>query len=636
MKIATAPLLHYLTVGARRRLSPHPGFDAEAYLDENPDAAGERFGPLTHFLRSGDRSCLSVDESSLELPQGTLARRLTTPEFVAAARNAAVVIRDSRGYGHLDHEHAHFDHAAEAELKASLRRARASLSQEPLVSVVLPTRDCADVITDAVHSVMVQSYNNFELVIVDDGSDDDTSGVLAEFVHDPRVVHIRHPESRGVAAARNTGLERARGELVAYLDSDRTWRPDFLELMVTFMVSEGHRVGYAMSELTERGGLRGSRFRGMPFSRGALMERNYIDSVALVHERTLLETVGNFDETLRRCVDWELFTRLARVTDFAFLPVIATECDVRDVRTDRFSTEVPPSYSQVVRQRILLDWADVRAALPKRDPALVSVVVVATETAELARTTIDRARATATGPVEFVVVDAHLPDHEGTRLVMSTESLLDTRVHRLTQELPLEVARNVGASLTRGGTLVFMAENAWCEPHWDVPLVEGLAAHSAVQPLVLTNGGAVWSAGLYFLPNGDSVNVHHGLPGDAPEVRGVRDVDATVNACLAVRADRFVEIEGFDPLFMDHLAGGELSLRLVDHTGLAPGCVGSSHVALRNHAGSDDPPRRPTGGLGSLRDNERLQRDLWNARTSPPRNTPRRGPVRDGGRADDG
>ena len=99
-------------------------------------------------------------------------------------------------------------------------------------------------------------------------------------------------------------------------------------------------------------------------------------------------------------------------------------------------------------------------------------------------------------------------------------------------------------------------------------------------------------------------------------MRGVRRVDAAVNACLAVRADRFVEIEGFDPRFTDHLAGGELSLRLVDHTGLAPGCVGSSHVALRKHAGSDDPPRRPTGGLGGLRDNERLQRDLWNARAS--------------------
>ena len=89
MKIAKAPLLHYLTVGARRRLSPHPGFDAEAYLVENSDAEGERFGPLAHFLRTGDRSCLSVDEPDLKVPQGIPAQRRTTEEFVAAAREAA-------------------------------------------------------------------------------------------------------------------------------------------------------------------------------------------------------------------------------------------------------------------------------------------------------------------------------------------------------------------------------------------------------------------------------------------------------------------------------------------------------------------------------------------------------------------
>ena len=116
----------------------------------------------------------------------------------------------------------------------------------------------------------------------------------------------------------------------------------------------------------------------MPFSRGALLERNYIDCIALVHERGLLQTTGAFDETLRRNVDWDLFIRLAQVTDFGFVPIIATEYDVWEKRTGRISTEEPPSYRLVVRQRTLLDWKAIASELPERDPDLVSLVVVAT------------------------------------------------------------------------------------------------------------------------------------------------------------------------------------------------------------------------------------------------------------------
>ncbi|HWM73009.1 MAG TPA: glycosyltransferase [Nocardioides sp.] len=612
-KIAEAPLVHYLTAGARRRLSPHPGFDAEVYLRENPDSEGERFGPLAHFLRSSNRTCAPVEDLDPNLPQGPPATRRTSQEFLASARHAAVAIRDARGYSHLERDHTDFDYAAEAELKESLHAAASSLPDRPLVSVLLPTKDRATVVTNAIASVLTQSYSNVELVIVDDGSTDETVDVLGAFLNDPRVEYLRHEESRGVAAARNTALGRARGDLIAYLDSDNTWRPDFLELMVAFMVTRGHRVGYAMSALTEHGGQGRSLVRGMPFSRGALMERNYIDCIALVHERGLLETTGTFDETLRRNVDWDLFIRMARETDFGFLPVIATEYDPWEKRMGLTSTEEPPSYRQLVRQRTLVDWEAVGCSLPERDPDLVSLVVVATETASPAVATMHRALATAARSIEVVVVDTHMPDHEGTRLVMATESLPHTHVRRLSGEVSVEVARNVGASLARGGTLVFMAENAWCERNWDAPLVDALATHPAVQPLLLTNGGTVWSAGLHFLTNGDSVNVHQDLPGDAPEVRDTRPVDAAVNACLAVRADRFVEASGFDPLFVDHLSGGELSIRVADHGNLDPACVGASRVALRE---ADVASHPRVLGSPSQRDNDRLQRELWNGRPS--------------------
>jgi glycosyltransferase involved in cell wall biosynthesis len=94
-----------------------------------------------------------------------------------------------------------------------------------LVSVVLPTFNRAKQLARALDSVLAQTYGQFEVLVVDDGSTDETSGVIEGRYHDePRVVYLRQ-EHAGVAQARNTALERARGDVIAFLDSDDEWRP---------------------------------------------------------------------------------------------------------------------------------------------------------------------------------------------------------------------------------------------------------------------------------------------------------------------------------------------------------------------------------------------------------------------------
>jgi glycosyltransferase involved in cell wall biosynthesis len=615
-RVLRNPLLHYLAVGARRRLSPHPAFDAERYVEELPESAKERFGPLAHFLRTD--SGTAVDTATDLGPP--VAQWLADPvrrgrdEFLETARAAGEMLRDTRGHSHLKRQRDTFDHEAEARLKESVL-ATADPSARPLVSVVIPTKDRASVVGAAIESVVGQTYDNWELLVVDDGSTDG-SGAELSGISDPRVRVLHHDTARGVAAARNTGLAHAGGDLIAYLDSDNTWRPDFLELMVAFMTAGGHRVGYAMSALTEVGGEERVRYRGLPFNREALKERNYIDCIVLVHERALLDEVGTFDETLRRNVDWDLFIRLADVTDFGFLPVIATEYDVWETRTDRITTEEPASSRFLVRQRGLVDWADLARDTAARVEGSVSLVVVATGSADLTASAVRRALATADAAIEVVVVDGRLDDGESTRLFLHAQSLPRTRLVRLTQVLPLEVARNVGAIHATGETLVFLTEAAWCEPGWDTPLVCALTDHAAVQPVTLANGGTVWSAGLYFLPGGHPVLSGQGLPGDAPEVRGLRRVDAATHACVAVRAEHFVGVQGFDPRYADHYSGGELSLRLAASTGLPLACTGESLVALRTvdeDAPGTEPPNRH---LAMARDNVRIQREAWGDRES--------------------
>lgn len=101
----------------------------------------------------------------------------------------------------------------------------------PLVSVVVPTYDHGEQVGGAVDSVLAQTVSDLELVVVDDGSTDGTADRLGEYT-DERIEVVRHPENRGVSAARNTGLEAATGEYVAFLDADDRWAPAKLERQV--------------------------------------------------------------------------------------------------------------------------------------------------------------------------------------------------------------------------------------------------------------------------------------------------------------------------------------------------------------------------------------------------------------------
>src|SRR5438093_10875566 len=124
----------------------------------------------------------------------------------------------------------------------------------PLVSIVMPARDAADYVTTAVKSVLRQTVEDVELVVVDDGSTDATPDLLAA-VRDPRLVVVRNDQRRGVGAALNQGLERAAGRFVARLDADDVSLPRRLESQLERLRAEPHVaiVGAGVLEVDARG-----------------------------------------------------------------------------------------------------------------------------------------------------------------------------------------------------------------------------------------------------------------------------------------------------------------------------------------------------------------------------------------------
>jgi len=199
-----------------------------------------------------------------------------------------------------------------------------SKTKQPHVSIILPTYNREATIARAIRTVLSQSYQDFELLVVDDASQDATEEIVRGF-DDPRLIYVKQPANGGAAATRNAGLLLVRGEIVAFQDSDDEWMLDKLEKQVAAFEQHPEAVVVycgmfywdGMAPLYEP-------LRKIEGKEGAilptLLRANLIGTQLLAIRKDALQKAGNaFDENVRRMEDWELAIRLAKLGDFIFL-----------------------------------------------------------------------------------------------------------------------------------------------------------------------------------------------------------------------------------------------------------------------------------------------------------------------------
>jgi glycosyltransferase involved in cell wall biosynthesis len=212
----------------------------------------------------------------------------------------------------------------------------------PLVSVVIPTYDRGPLLERAVASVLAQTYRTLELLVVDDGSTDDTQARLAR-IDDPRLRVIRQG-NQGVARARNRALREARGAYIAFLDSDDAWLPGKLERQVAALEAAPARVGFCHTALEIRSDTRLLETRpalatGRVFAHLLLWNHVHAPTSSGVIRREVLDMVGGFDVSLPAVEDWEWLQRVARLFDFLAidepLTIYREEDDARTERRSR-------------------------------------------------------------------------------------------------------------------------------------------------------------------------------------------------------------------------------------------------------------------------------------------------------------
>jgi len=198
---------------------------------------------------------------------------------------------------------------------------------QPLVSVVIPAFDAAANIRQTLNSVLAQTYEEIEVIVVDDGSSDATSAIVEEFVERDARFHLIRQRNAGVGAARNTAIQRARGKYIAPLDADDLWLPEKLEKQVACLEQSGYETGLAYcwsTSIDNHGGSYSHTVEGR--LRRALILRNVVgNGSAPLIRAVALERVGLYLTRAEQggaqgCEDWDLYLRIAENFDIRVVP----------------------------------------------------------------------------------------------------------------------------------------------------------------------------------------------------------------------------------------------------------------------------------------------------------------------------
>ncbi|MCK4375153.1 MAG: glycosyltransferase family 2 protein, partial [Candidatus Brocadiae bacterium] len=193
----------------------------------------------------------------------------------------------------------------------------------PKVTVLTPTYNRPAYLADAIRSVVGQQFADWEMLVVNDGGTD-VRGIVEGF-GDPRISYFNRPENRGKAACLNFGLERARGQYVAYLDDDDIWYPNHLATLAGAL-DDNPQMGVAYSDLYAVAFLKGEDGRRYPlekrvvicrdYNRMLMFHFNHTLHVSLMHHRELAVRAGGYDESIRVMIDWDLTRKLSFYTAF--------------------------------------------------------------------------------------------------------------------------------------------------------------------------------------------------------------------------------------------------------------------------------------------------------------------------------
>ena len=460
-----------------------------------------------------------------------------------------------------------------------------SVPSQPMVSVIVATYNRPDRLRVALTSILEQSYRNFEIIVVNDGTID-VDTVISELNSDGRITGVKHDKNRGLAAARNTGIRMARGKYLAYLDDDDRYYPNHLETLVMTLEGSQYRAAYSdawrVHEQLEQGQYYETG-RDLPYSYdfnpANLLVANYFPVLCVMHERSCLDEVGMFDESLFAHEDWDLWIRIATKCPFMHVKKITAEFTWRaDGSSMTSSTQQTYYRTREIIYRKYRPYAErspeVLAAQEQQlatyrakvSPAQFdcSIIIPVWNKVELTQQCLV-ALASATTDVTFEVIVVNNGSTDGTRDLLSSLTG-DIQIINNHDNLGFAKACNQGARSARGRHLVFLNNDTIPKEGWLRALIQEADASPEVGVVgskLLYEDGTIQHAGVvrdsrHFLP----YHAYKSFAGDHPAVNQRREFQIVTAACLLIKRSVFEEVGGFDEGYQNGFEDADLCLKV--------------------------------------------------------------------------
>lgn len=205
----------------------------------------------------------------------------------------------------------------------------------PSVSVIVPTYNRPGFLARALASIRAQTFDKYEIIVINDGGENvyELCGLFG------LKQYYEHTKNKGLAAARNTGIKKASGAYIAYLDDDDVWLPQHLEELYFFRKKTNCQLVYSDSYFW-RDERKFELLLSEEHSKQALLGQNMTPCCSVLHDRILFEMAGNFDESLEAHEDYDMWLRMSQYTDFAHLAQVTALYSKRN-GSDQISMDLP-------------------------------------------------------------------------------------------------------------------------------------------------------------------------------------------------------------------------------------------------------------------------------------------------------
>lgn len=458
-------------------------------------------------------------------------------------------------------------------------------TRTPKVSVIVPTYNRPDRLRTALTSLAAQTYQDFEIIVVNDAGCE-VESVIAACADRHRITTICHDRNRGLAAARNSGLRVAKGAYIAYLDDDDRYLPNHLGTLVSYLDRHECRIAYTDAcRVHERqiDGVYVETARDVPYSKefspADLLISNYFPVLCVMHARQCLDEVGFFDESLFAHEDWDLWIRMATRFPFKHLAVTTAEFTWRSDGTSMTSrtrdtyrrtteiiyrkyapyTERNADMREAQQRHLQRFYAEVFAK-----SYVCSIVIPVWNRLELTKGCLTALSQIKDQPeYEVIVVDNGSTDGSEKFL---RELKGDVQIIRNEQNLGFAKACNQGAKAARGKYLVFLNNDTIPQPGWLSSLVSEVDAHPEVgivgSKLVYPDGTVQHAGVVRDLEHRLPYHIYKTFSGDHPAVNQRREHQIVTAACMLIRRALFEEVGGFDEGYVNGFEDADLCLKV--------------------------------------------------------------------------